>query len=205
VVSDDRSGVVVWGSPDGKRRTADIYDGRSGRLVRALKAFPGNRHISRFDVNEVGYWGNVLWATWPACEGCPTRETWMFDAEGHNPVHLSWHEPAFAPHDDHLEIVYFPDDDGTVIVLDRRTGARVATYPVGYRGHLAHAATLFAAPGGQFVLALRYTASRVDPRGDDDHPKTTNFMVLDLDAARQGRSIVPFASLFPVCGADGGR
>ncbi len=196
VVSADRTGAVVWGSPDGKRRAAEIHDARSGRRLRALESFPGNQRIAPWDVMEVGYWGNVLWATWPACEACPTRQTWTFDAQGRDPRLLGDYTPASAPYDDRLELVY-PEHDGTVVLLDRTTGARAATYPLGYRD--ARGATLLALGKGQFVLAFQGRRGRTDPQRDDDHPDAADLLVLDLEAARAGRPVVQRGVLYPRC------
>jgi hypothetical protein len=206
IVSTDRTGAVIWGSPDGKRRAADIYDARSGRLLRALKSFPGNRHVAPFDLEQVGYWGSVLWASWPACEACATHEIWTFDAQGHGPRLLSYNPPAYAPCDDHLELVYphtdfSPREEGSVVLFDRDTGSRVASYPLGYANLGPDQPTLLPAGKASFVLVYGTRSVRVDPRGDGDHPRLAEFLVLSLDAARAGRPVVALAGMFPRCDA----
>jgi hypothetical protein len=203
VVSADRTGAVIWGSPDGKRRAAEIYDGRSGRHLRALDAFPGNRRIAPFDVEQVGYWGNVLWATWPAAEGVPESQTWIFDAQGHDPRLLGQHEPAYARYDDRLEVVEphaLRFEEGKVVLLDRQTGAVAATYPFDYRD--PESASLLAIGKGQLALVFDGRRGRVDRQGDEDRPRIAEFLVLDIEAAKAGRPVVQVAGLLPRCEAE---
>ncbi len=205
VVSADRTGAVVWGKPDGKRPAAEIYDARSGRFLRALEAFPGNRWIAPWQVMEVGYWGNVLWATWPACEACPSSQTWLFDARGHDPRRIGdnpHYPPAHAPYDDQLELVH-PDESGNVLLLDCTTGASVGTYPLGYRNRWG--GTLLAIAKGQFALVSGGRAVRSDHQGDDDHPDVAEVLFLDIDGARAGRPVVQRGVSFPRCKDESAR
>jgi hypothetical protein len=198
-VAEDHSAFVVLGHPADYQRhpnVADLYDGRTGRRLRALDAFPRTQRFWEWDLGTAFYVGNILMATWPTGPSF-TESAWMFDAKAEHPEYLGERDPVLAPYKDDLVLVY-PHGGNIVFVLDRVTRKRIATYPIGYRDpvdvpQLAHVGQ------DKFVLGFNRSVRRVADSGDEHHPDRAELLLLDIGAAHAGKPLVELAQNLPEC------
>ena len=198
-VSEDRSALVVFGWADHRPNIADLYDGRTGQRIRALRSFPRKQVFWEDAIETAFYVGNTLFATWPICP-CQYRSSWLFDVKGGHPLQIGRRVPAVAPYKDNLVLVY-PQLEQRVFVLDPRTQKQGPTYPTGYDNPI-DPVQLFHVGQGTFVLALERGVQRASMPLDETHQEYAEMMVLDVDAAQAGRPLVRLAQRWPRCAKD---